>query len=77
MSWRTRRKPLTEDQKARGVIYSSELIVTNMPDIDSTLHEVFDDDPDKWRQISNLEDVSFFKGMARQFGWNVINEVRR
>ena len=77
MSFRTRHKGLTEDQKKRGVIYSSQLIVTNNSDIDNgIIHEVFGDDPDGWRKIRNLEDVGFFKSMARDMGWNVINEVR-
>ena len=76
MSWRTRKLKLTDDQKERGVIYSSELIVTNAP-CDRHCCEVFDNDPDKWRQIMNLEDVSFFKNFAKEMGWNVINEVRR
>ena len=77
MSWRTRKLKLTDDQRKRGVIYSSELIVTNAPHLKRTLHEVHEDDPDKWRYIRNLEDVSFFKSMAKDMGWNVINEVRQ
>ena len=77
MSWRTRYLKLTKDQKERGVIYSSELIATNAPYLDRICHEVHEDDPDKYRIIRNLEDVSFFKALAKESGWNVINEVRR
>ncbi len=74
----TRYLPLTEEQKSRGVIYSSQLIVTNNPDIDnSIIHEVVRDDPDWKRKIRNLEEVGFFESMAEDFGWNVINEVRK
>lgn len=78
MSFRTKYLPLTKEQKARGVIYSSRLIVTNNPYIDnSTIHEVTADDPRRDEHIRNLKDVSFFKSMAEDCGWNVINEVRR
>lgn len=76
MSWRTTRRNLTKEQKERGVIYSSELIVTNNPHIERVRHEVYGDDEDASRKIRNLKDVSFFKSMARDCGWNVINEVR-
>ena len=77
MSFRTITRPLTADQRERNVIYSSELVVTNKPDISTTLHEVFDDDPRKYEIIRNLEDVSFFKGFAKTAGYNVINYVHR
>lgn len=75
--FKTKYLKLTKEQKERGVIYSSCLYVTNKPGYDTTLHEVFADDPDKWRKIDNLTDTSFFKQMARDFGLDVINEVRR
>lgn len=75
MSFRTKHLGLTEDQKKRGVIYSSVLIVTNK-DIDSVLHEVYADDPRAAETIANLEDVSFFKHFAKIAGYDVINEVR-
>lgn len=77
MAWKTKYLSLTKDQKERGVIYSSILIVTNNPSCDRTLHEVMADDPDRHEKIRNLKDVTFFKNMARDFGWNVINEVRQ
>lgn len=77
MSFRTKYLKLTKDQIDRGVVFSSELIVTNRPEIKSTLHEVFASDPDRNAKIGNLRDVDFFKSMARDFGYNVIHEIRR
>ncbi len=77
MSFRTKYLPLTADQKERGIIYSSVLIVTNRPEVKRVLHEVHKDDPRKDEMIRNLKDVDFFKGMARDLGYNVINEVRQ
>lgn len=77
MAWKTKHLSLTKDQKERGVIYSSILIVTNNPSCDRILHEVMADDPDRYEKIRNLKDVTFFKNMAMDFGWNVINEVRQ
>lgn len=76
MSWRTKMLPLTDDQINRGVVYSSRLIVSNYR-AGSVLHEVYADDPDKQRKIRNLEDVTFFKNMANEMNWNVVNEVHR
>lgn len=77
MSFRTKYLQLTKDQRERGVIYSSVLKVTNQAGVEQVLHEVYDTDPDKWQKIANLRDVSFFKSMARDLGWNVVNEVRQ
>ena len=76
MSWRTKRLNLTKEQKERGVIFSSVLIVTNEP-ITPTLHEVLATDPRKDEKISNLKDVDFFKGFAKTAGYDVIHEIRR
>ena len=75
MSFTTKHLKLTKDQKERGVCYSSVLIVTNAS-MDSVLHEVFWDEPRRDEKIRNLKDVTFFKNMARDMGWNVVNEVR-
>lgn len=77
MSWKNDYLPLTEDQKERGVVYSSVLIVTNNPDLNRTLHEVMADDPRKDEKIKLLQDVTFFKNMAASCGWNVVNEIRQ
>lgn len=76
MSFRTKHLPLTEDQKKRGAIYSSVLIVTNKPGFKECTHEVLESDPGKREKIERLKDVSFFKSFARNAGLNVINEVR-
>lgn len=68
MSWKTVYRPLTKEQKERGVIYSSMLVVRNRPEIDRTEHEVLESDPDRWQKIERLKDVRFFKNMARDFG---------
>ena len=75
MKWETKRLKLTKDQRARGVIFSSALIVTNR-EIETTIHEVLATDPDAERKITNLRDVDFFKGLAAEFGFDVIHEMR-
>lgn len=75
-NWKVVHLDLTEDQIARGVIYSSVLKVTNHPEIKNVLHEVFRTDPHRGQQIANLQDTSFFERMAADFGYHVINEVR-
>lgn len=72
--WKTKHLRLTKDQRERGVIYSSVLYANN--GCEPILKEVKIDDPDRDRQIELLKDVSFFKNMARDCGWDVINEVR-
>ena len=76
--WKTKNLKLTADQKSRGVIYSSQLIVLGNVGVDNNIiHEVLDSDPDKWQKIENLRDTSFFKNFARDLGWDVIHEVRK
>lgn len=74
--FKTKYLKLTADQKARGVVYSSRLIVMEPGFDNSDIHEVMGDDPRRAEIIRNLKDVSFFKSMASDMGWNVINEVR-
>jgi len=54
-------KPLTEDQKNRGVIFSSTLsnCTTELPC--DMVHEVFENDRDRYATIKNLKDVRFFR----------------
>ena len=59
-------KELTEDQKKRGIIFSSQL----MPDDNSTIHEVHEDDEDKDIVISRLKDDKFFNN--RHYKYNLI-----
>ena len=49
-------KKLTEDQKARKIVFSSQL----MPDNDPTIHEVHENDPEKNKTIERLKNDSFF-----------------
>ena len=42
-------KPLTADQKSRGVIFSSTLSRATVEQPDDTVHEVFESDSDKYR----------------------------
>lgn len=72
--WKTKNLTLTQEQKDRGVIFSSVLYCDN--GTEPTLHEVMKDDPDKYEQIKLLKDVTFFKNMAKEFGWNVVEERR-
>lgn len=76
--FRTAYRKLTADQKNRNIIYSSQLIVTNNPAIENgVIHEVKADDPRRAEKINNLKDVSFFKRLAADAGYNVINIVRK
>lgn len=69
--WIKRNYKLTKDQKERGVIFSSQIINHTFGDTDEALtHEVFADQPDKYEVIENLKDVSFFRNMARDFGYD-------
>lgn len=73
--WRTKNMKLTDEQKKRGVVFSSVLIADN--GTEPVLHEVMADDPDRNETIRRLKDVSFFKNMARECGWNVVEERRQ
>ena len=76
MSFRTVTRSLTKNQKERGVVYSSMLVVTNKPGFDRELKEVFVTDIDKDRKIKLLKDVKWFKDFAREFDLDVVNYVR-
>ena len=76
MSFRTVKRNLTKEQKERGVIYSSVLVVTNKTGFNEELKEVLATDVDRDRQIRLLKDVSWFKDFAREFDLDVINYVR-
>ena len=76
MSFRTVRRNLTKEQKERGVVYSTMLVVTNKPGFDIELKEVLATDVDRDRQIRLLKDVSWFKDFAREFELDVVNYVR-
>ena len=72
--WETRNLKLTADQKKRGVVFSSVLYCDN--GTEPCLHEVMADDPLREERIRNLKDVSFFKNMAAEEDWDVVEERR-
>ena len=67
--WTKRNYKLTKDQRERGVIFSSQLINYSIGNV-GKVHEVFREQEDKWEVIERLKDVSFFKSMARDFGYS-------
>lgn len=74
--WKKKRLSLTKDQRERGVVFSSALVRAGEREAD-TIHEVIPAENADWREtIRRLEDVRFFKGMARDMGWDVTEIVR-
>ena len=65
-------KKLTDEQKKRGVIFSSCLSVYRYELTDSTIHEVFKTDEDKHEQITRLKDDKFFN--KSHFKFNIIRD---
>jgi len=63
-------KQLSEEQKARGVIFCSTLSKYNIEQSTDTKHEVFKSDSDKDDQIRRLLDDSFFN--ASPFKYNIV-----
>ena len=53
-------RELTEDQRQRGVIFSSTLSKQKTEQPEDTVHEVFDTDEDGAQKIRRLLDDSFF-----------------
>lgn len=66
--WIKRNYKLTKEQKEHGVIFSSLLINHTLDQ--GELHEVFEDDEDKYERIANLKDVAFFKRLAQEMGYS-------
>jgi len=54
-------KPLTADQKSRGVIFSSTLSNATTEEECDTIHEVKETDRDVYGTITRLKDISFFR----------------
>jgi hypothetical protein len=65
-------KKLTEEQKARGVIFSSCLSVYRFETTNDTKHEVLSTDTDKYEKITRLKDDKFFNNS--HFKFNVIRQ---
>jgi hypothetical protein len=63
-------KRLTDDQKARGVIFSSTLSVSSSDNESNTTHEVFENTFNKQTVIDRLYDDKFFNGS--QYKYNII-----
>ena len=61
---RKRYKVLTEDQKARGVVFSSELVGSGM---DKIVHEVLKEDEEKELKVRRLLDDKFFNKSPYQY----------
>lgn len=69
--WKKQHEELTDDMKARGVVFASCLHVVGQ-DEEHTIHEVLRTDNDVYGKIERLKDVAFFKHMAKDFGYQVI-----
>ncbi len=76
MAWKTKHLKLTKDQLERGVIFSSALIMSGEKEQD-VIHEVIPELDKDWRETwDRLTNVTFFKQMARDFHFDVV-EIRR
>ena len=67
-------RPLTKDQKARGVVFSSTLSRETIEQPGDLVHEVLKDDPQKDALIPNYLDDSFFDDERCQFRYNIIRK---
>lgn len=78
MSWKKINRELTADQRARGVVFSSQLVNYTLGDTEDTalVHEVIPGECNVPEKIDLLTDVSFFKRMARDMGYRVVEIVR-
>ena len=65
-------KELTEEQKARNVVFSSCLSEHRTEQTDNRIHEVMKDDEDRNRHISLLINDKFFNGSPWKY--NIIRE---
>ena len=65
-------RKLTEDQKARGIMFSSTLSGGTVERSFDTMHEVHKDDPEKWEKIDRLRDDKFFNDNTCGWKYNII-----
>ena len=65
-------KKLTEEQKGKGVIFSSCLSVYRTEQLTDTIHEVFKTDEDKSEKIRRLLDDKFFN--ESHFKFNIVRQ---
>jgi hypothetical protein len=76
---RTKYLKLTKEQKARGVYFSSELVVNGERTI---RHEIINEDyyNNDWKEATEkearLRDVSFFKNWGHDSDNEVVHEIR-
>jgi hypothetical protein len=65
-------RELTNEQKERGVVFSSALSVTREGDDDRTIHEVFDSmsEEDQVKMQDRLNDHGFF--YASHYNYNIV-----
>ena len=61
---------LTEDQKSRGIIFTSTLSTERTEQEGDTTHEVEEDNLDRHNMIRRLKDASFFNGSP--WNYNII-----
>jgi hypothetical protein len=63
-------RKLTLEQRKKNVIFSSCLSVNKFEQ--GTIHEVMENDDDKWTKIERLKDDKFFN--ASHYKYNIIRE---
>ena len=65
-------KKLTQDQKRRGVVFTSTLSTETTEQYGDKTHEVFNTDEDKHETIERLKEDSFFN--ASPWRYNIIRQ---
>ena len=58
-------------------MFSSALVRVGMDEEEDVIHEVYRNDEDLVGKIDRLKDVSFFKSMAKDFGYSVVEIIRQ
>jgi len=67
-------KKLTEEQKEKGIIFSSCLSPNSYELSDSVIHEVKKNDEDKWKMIERLTNDKFFNHRNCPYNYNIIRQ---
>jgi hypothetical protein len=65
-------RPLTLEQRNRGVIFSSTLSSKKLEQSGDTIHEVYKDDAYKETEIENLKNDRFFDDNPCGWRYNII-----
>lgn len=65
-------KNLTQEQKQRGVIFTSTLSTETTEQHDDKTHEVFNTDEDRHEKIERLKDDDFFN--PSHWNYNIIRQ---